>query len=228
MINKFGSSKFNKSPFAMSYGTSSKKSSVGTSSPLALMNSSINKGFNSVGKKSTSALVRDTLTTVKKQTTNYTPKASSFSIKIPANVTSNTKPKKTVIKVKQQKQAPVVNKPSVTKPKNTGQQTPSAYVKTVTPKTTNQIKTSTPQSSSPAAASLQPMGMSMGMGGGTNPRLATFGDKGFEDVMVTIPPIQNNNKGNTVKSKPTTYAFVSAVVAESPSPTTFPSLSLTS
>ena len=85
--------------------------------------------------------MRDTLTTVKKQTTNYTPKASSFSIKIPANVTSNTKPKKTVITVKQQKQAPVVNKPSVTKPKNTGQQTPSAYVKTVTPKTTNQIKT---------------------------------------------------------------------------------------
>ena len=215
MINKFGSSKFNKSPFAMSYGTSSKKSSVGTSSPLALMNSSINKGFNSVGKKSTSALVRDTLTTVKKQTTNYTPKASSFSIKIPANVTSNTKPKKTVIKVKQQKQAPVVNKPSVTKPKNTGQQTPSAYVKTVTPKTTNQIKTSTPQSSSPAAASLQPMGMSMGMGGGTNPRLATFGDKGFEDVMVTIPPIQNNNKGNTVKSKPTTQAAIGTAITES-------------
>ena len=214
MINKFGSSKFNKSPFAMSYGTSSKKSSVGTSSPLALMNSSINKGFNSVGKKSTSALVRDTLTTVKKQTTNYTPKASSFSIKIPANVTSNTKPKKTVIKVKQQKQAPVVNKPSVTKPKNTGQQTPSAYVKTVTPKTTNQIKTSTPQSSSPAAASLQPMGMSMGMGGGTNPRLATFGDKGFEDVMITIPPIQNN-KGNTVKSKPTTQAAIGTAITES-------------
>ena len=205
MINKFGFSRFNQSPLAKSYGTSSKKSSAMSKSPLVYMNSSINKGFNSVGKKNTSAVVRDTLAKVKKQTTSYIPKSNSFSIKIPTNITSNVKPKKTVVKVKQQKPAPVVNKPSVTQPKNTGQQTPSAFVKTVTPKTTKQIKTSTPRSSTPAAASLQPMGMSMGMGGGTNPRLARFGDKGFEDVMITIPPIQNN-KGNIVKSKPTSQS----------------------
>ena len=95
MINKFGFSRFNQSPLATSYGTSSKKSSNMSSSPLIYMNSAINKGANSVGKKNTSAVVRDTLTNVKKQTTSYIPKSNSFSIKIPANITSNVKPKKT-------------------------------------------------------------------------------------------------------------------------------------
>ena len=199
MFNRRGKSKFGSS-LAMSYGSKSP----------AAQTKATNSGFNSAGKKNTNLSTRSTLQSVRNKT-SYVPGGNSFSInttRIPADIQAQIIQSNTKTTTKAQP------KPTVTAQKAAPkQQTPSAYVKTYTPPAQNKQKSTTPKNIQPrGAANLQPRGASMGSAI-TNVNTATFGDKGYEDVMVSMPPPNPSPKIKTSQPKTNVIKSVGTTVS---------------
>ena len=196
MFNRRGRSKFGSS-LAMSYGSKSP----------AAQTKATNSGYYSAGKKNTNLATRSALQSVRAQTT-YVPGGNSFSInsnRIPADIQSQIIQSNAKVVTKVQPQPKPKKKEQAPK-----QQTPSAFVKSYTPPAQNKQKSTTPKNIQPrGAANLQPRGASMGSSI-SNVNTATFGDKGYEDVMISFPapkpkPKPTTNTG-TVRSVGTTVS----------------------
>ena len=155
------------------------------------------------GTKNLNNQVRAGLSNLKTQTNFISPAASSFNIKKSAQATPSAFNRNPFTSIP--KQIVPRQQPSFTPPSPPAAQPPKSQPKVVkrqTPPATNVIKRSPARQTPPATQNLQPRGATMTTSN-SNPNLARFGDKGFEDVMTYSPPPKKNVKvRGVVRSQP--------------------------